>query len=283
MKTAIVGPGRRLEASSGRRLTPSGQSRWRGPYYARTGSARRVVHGPDHCMKSRKGGVPCRQPEGPSSWPPSRLLPASWSQEKPSSARCWSSPAPSPWLMAQLGFVNQLFIRRWYLTLTERRVLGVSLGRTVMIPLGRSFSRREEIIPPAQRAEVEITDLKRRPVWSSFRYGSPGTARPIRMNVHRIWRDDMDRFVGELVGQMRPPAPHIPQHARRVAGHTPRGGAKTEENPQPHAGEAAAGDSQRRPLCLRNGSVQPVGFRRWPAAHRRAWWRPGPGPRVGGA
>jgi hypothetical protein len=110
---------------------------------------------------------------------------------------------PSPWLMAQLGFINQLFIRRWYLSLTERRVITVSLRRKDIVSLGGPENRGEETIPPAQRAGIKITEVKRRPVWSSFRYGSPGTARPIRMNVHRIWRDDMDKFIGELASQHR--------------------------------------------------------------------------------
>jgi hypothetical protein len=84
---------------------------------------------------------------------------------------------PNPWLMAQLGFMNQYFIKRRYLALTERRVLTVPLRRTAMVPLGGPENRGEEVIDPVQRAEVEITDVKRRPVWSSFRYSSPGTAR----------------------------------------------------------------------------------------------------------
>jgi hypothetical protein len=45
---------------------------------------------------------------------------------------------------------------------------------------------------------VQITKVKRGSMWSSLRYSSPATTKPIRLNIHRNRRPEMDTIVADL-------------------------------------------------------------------------------------
>jgi hypothetical protein len=96
---------------------------------------------------------------------------------------------PSPWLMNQLGLVGQLFIDHYCVAVTQQQV--------VFVKMSRLSNRPKEIAFTAPLQSVRISDYKRNSVWSSFRYNGPTTgARPLRLNVHRMWRQELDALAG---------------------------------------------------------------------------------------
>ncbi|MFJ4319564.1 hypothetical protein ACIP46_30385 [Streptomyces lavendulae] len=107
---------------------------------------------------------------------------------------------PSVWLMSMLGLIGQAFLTYYFVTVTEQAV--------VLHKASRMSNRPQEIvfaIPPAQ-AVGTVTDVDRNALWSSFRMMLPGQVKPTRMNVHRIWRDEMDQVVALPNGQPQPAA-----------------------------------------------------------------------------
>ncbi|MEU8500869.1 hypothetical protein AB0C86_29715 [Streptomyces lavendulae] len=107
---------------------------------------------------------------------------------------------PSVWLMSMLGLIGQAFLTYYFVTVTEQAV--------VLHKASRMSNRPQEIvfaIPPAQ-AVGTVTAVDRNALWSSFRMMLPGQVKPTRMNVHRIWRDEMDQVVALLNGQPQPAA-----------------------------------------------------------------------------
>jgi hypothetical protein len=48
------------------------------------------------------------------------------------------------------------------------------------------------------REAVAITNVKRKPLWSSLRYAGASTMKPIRLNIHRRRRPGLDTFVAQL-------------------------------------------------------------------------------------
>ncbi|WP_405978289.1 hypothetical protein [Streptomyces sp. NBC_00158] len=107
---------------------------------------------------------------------------------------------PSVWLMSMLGLIGQAFLSYYFVTVTEQAV--------VLHKASRMSNRPQEIVFAISPAEAvgSITEVKRNAVWSSFRMQLPGQASPTRMNVHRIWRGEMDQLLGLLTGQNQPTA-----------------------------------------------------------------------------
>ncbi|MEU4497469.1 hypothetical protein OG729_24155 [Streptomyces sp. NBC_00210] len=101
---------------------------------------------------------------------------------------------PSVWLMSMLGLIGQAFLTYYFITVTEQAV--------VVHKAGRMSNRPQEIAFALTPAEVTgmIGEIKRNTVWSSFRFQLPGQPQPTRMNVHRIWRAEMDQLLGVLTG-----------------------------------------------------------------------------------
>ncbi|MET9363086.1 hypothetical protein ABZX93_19505 [Streptomyces sp. NPDC006632] len=102
---------------------------------------------------------------------------------------------PSVWLMSLIGVIGQAFLTYYFVTVTQQAVL---LHRA-----SRMSNRPQEIvtaIPPHEAMQM-ISDVRRNTLWSSFRCQLPGQPKPIRMNVHRIWRNEMDQLLGMLTGQ----------------------------------------------------------------------------------
>ncbi|MFI6054455.1 hypothetical protein ACIBCO_30735 [Streptomyces violascens] len=102
---------------------------------------------------------------------------------------------PSVWLMSMLGAIGQCFLSYYFITVTQQAVL---LHRA-----SRWNNRPQEIvtaIPPAEAMRM-ISDVRRNTLWSSFRCQLPGQPKPTRMNVHHLWRNEMDQLLGMLTGQ----------------------------------------------------------------------------------
>jgi hypothetical protein len=100
----------------------------------------------------------------------------------------YSITGPSPWLMNQLGLLGQFFIDYYYVAVTQQQVIFVKMNRV--------SNRPKEIAFTAPLQAVQITDYRRNAMWSSFRYNVPTAAKPLRLNVHRIWRQELDALVG---------------------------------------------------------------------------------------
>ena len=100
----------------------------------------------------------------------------------------YSITGPSPWLMNQLGLLGQFFIDYYYIAVTQQQVIFVKMNRV--------SNRPKEIAFTAPLQAVQITDYRRNAMWSSFRYNVPTAAKPMRLNVHRIWRQELDALVG---------------------------------------------------------------------------------------
>ncbi|MFC8920816.1 hypothetical protein E2C00_09675 [Streptomyces sp. WAC05374] len=105
---------------------------------------------------------------------------------------------PSVWLMSMLGLIGQAFLTYYFITLTEQSV--------VIHKASRMSNRPQEIVyalPPAQVGAM-IGDVRRNTIWSAFHVLLPGQPKPTRMNVHRIWRGEMDHLLGLLTGAQTP-------------------------------------------------------------------------------
>ncbi|MFI6445123.1 hypothetical protein [Kitasatospora sp. NPDC050543] len=102
---------------------------------------------------------------------------------------------PSPWLMNALGLIGQLFVKYYFVTLTERVV--------VVHRASRMSNRPQELlyVVPLEQARVVVSDIKRNPLWSSLRFHFPNEEKPTRLNVARYWRSELDVFVPALTGQ----------------------------------------------------------------------------------
>jgi hypothetical protein len=98
---------------------------------------------------------------------------------------------PTPWLMGGVGFLIMYLMgmRIYFVSVTNRRVLFIkgSLWAAAR-PRGLAFAD--------QRAGASLEDIKVAAVWSKARYRSP--ERDLRLNFHRIWRQDFERIVSEL-------------------------------------------------------------------------------------
>jgi hypothetical protein len=95
---------------------------------------------------------------------------------------------PSPWVTNQLGLLGQFFIDYYYVAVTNYQVIFVKMNRL--------SNRPKEIAFTAPLQNVRISDYKRAALWSSFRYNTPTAAKPLRLNVHRVWRQELDALVG---------------------------------------------------------------------------------------
>jgi hypothetical protein len=95
---------------------------------------------------------------------------------------------PSPWLMNQLGLLGQLFVDYYYVAVTPQQIIFVKMNRV--------SNRPKEIAFTAPLQSVRIADYNRATLWSSFKYHTPTAAKPLRLNVHRIWRQELDALVG---------------------------------------------------------------------------------------
>ncbi|MFG2879485.1 hypothetical protein ACGFYU_31520 [Streptomyces sp. NPDC048337] len=102
---------------------------------------------------------------------------------------------PSVWLMSMLGLIGQAFLTYYFITVTEQAV--------VVHKASRMSNRPQEIAfaIPADQASGLVGQINRNTIWSDFRMQLPGQPQPTRMNVHRIWRTEMDHLLGLLTGQ----------------------------------------------------------------------------------
>jgi hypothetical protein len=98
---------------------------------------------------------------------------------------------PSPWLATGLlGLIGQAFIKFYYVVVTDRRVLYVSMSR---------FSGRpRDLAMSDPRPAVSVTEYKPSSLWSVLKLNR-GEDKSLKLNVHRIWREELEQ-VAEALG-----------------------------------------------------------------------------------
>ncbi|MFG3113676.1 hypothetical protein ACGF4C_04720 [Streptomyces sp. NPDC048197] len=82
----------------------------------------------------------------------------------------------------------------FFITLTDRSVLFHEVTSAGYRPGKLRYSVEHE------QVRTRISDVRRRPLWSTFRFRFPGEAKPVWLNVRRGWRPEMDRFLDALHG-----------------------------------------------------------------------------------
>jgi len=134
---------------------------------------------------------------------------------------------PSPLMLALITTVWMLFVKAYFITVTEQAVLVQRASKWT--------SRPQEILHviPRGQAPYLISDVQPRTLWSFFRLTLPGAEKPSRVNVHRMWKHDMEHLMQVLYtpapqGGLIPPqqsyaAPPFPPQAPPVPQHNPYG------------------------------------------------------------
>lgn len=170
---------------------------------------------------------------------------------------------PTPWLsVGLLGLVGQFLIKYYFITATEQ---GLVLHR-----IHRITQRPKEIVHaiPRDQARGLFGETQLNPLWSVFHLALPGESKPVRMNIHRLWRNELEELLAVVsgapqqqmpqqgyaqpqqgyapqpqqgYGQPAPPPPpgHAPQPgyaAQPQQGYAPQPGYQQQQPPQPPQG-----------------------------------------------
>jgi hypothetical protein len=99
---------------------------------------------------------------------------------------------PSPWLATGLlGLIGQAFIKYYYVVVTDRRVLFVSMSRVSGRPRAVAMSD--------PRSAVTVAEYKPSSLWSVLKVNRGEDKPPVKLNVHRIWREELEQ-VAEALG-----------------------------------------------------------------------------------
>ncbi|MFG2194622.1 hypothetical protein [Streptomyces sp. NPDC048639] len=100
----------------------------------------------------------------------------------------------SPWLMNALGLIGQFLVKFYFVTVTEQAV--------VFHTFNRFTQRPKELVCAIPRAQAQplLGEVNRNPLWSSFMFALPGEQTPTRINVHRMWRNEMDELISLVIG-----------------------------------------------------------------------------------
>ncbi|HEX4060262.1 MAG TPA: hypothetical protein VHY58_04490 [Streptosporangiaceae bacterium] len=96
---------------------------------------------------------------------------------------------PSMW-WALLSDWVVFFRKYYYMVLTEHHV--------VLVRNSKLSGRPKQVEATTPRDQVSIADFKPGTVFSRFKYSYPGRAKPLRMRVHRIYRQEIDSILGQL-------------------------------------------------------------------------------------
>ena len=99
---------------------------------------------------------------------------------------------PSPWLTGALGIVLMLALgmRYFYVAVTDRRVLLMKASLMTQKPKGLALA-----FPVTA---VKVAAVNRAGVWSNLKL-QPPSGKQMRLNFHRIWREEMDQ-VAKAIG-----------------------------------------------------------------------------------
>jgi hypothetical protein len=115
---------------------------------------------------------------------------------------CVSGPSPL-WVTGLLGLLGMLLfgVRYYYLAVTDRRVVMMRASFWTSRPAGLAFAD--------PRGSVTISDVDAdAKLWNHLLFAMPGQ-KPLRLNVHAWWRDEMKQVVAAL-GDPQAAAPGTP-------------------------------------------------------------------------
>ena len=122
-------------------------------------------------------------------------------------AYCVSGPSPL-WIAGLLGLIGMLLfgVQYYFLAITDRRAILMKASFWTARPAGLGFSDPKDAIVISEI----VTDAK---LWSHLLYARPGQ-KPLRLNFHTWWRDEMKQVVAALGGADVPaPPPGAPPPA----------------------------------------------------------------------
>jgi hypothetical protein len=111
---------------------------------------------------------------------------------------------PSPWfniLFEEIPFAMLIVaaMRKYYfITLTN--------GHVVVNRAGRLTNRPKEIVVAIPLDQVRISAIKKGRIWSRMYFQFPGAPKPERINFHRIWNPDIDRFIAMFPHALEDPS-----------------------------------------------------------------------------
>lgn len=118
---------------------------------------------------------------------------------------------PSPWLnvlfeeVPFLVLIVQAMRKYYFITLTNSTIV---VNRAT-----RLANRPKEVVAAIPLAASPIAGIKKGRIWSRMYFQFPGEAKPTRMNFHRIWNADVDRFIAAM--------PHAVEGAPATAAFAP--------------------------------------------------------------
>ena len=109
---------------------------------------------------------------------------------------------PTPWLTGAIGIVLMLVLgmRYYFVAVTDRRVIffGASLMTVKPTKLGWA-----DPIGAGTLTDVDADAA----LWSHFKYQRPGDTKATRLNVHRMWRDELHQVLSAMTSGGSLPAP----------------------------------------------------------------------------
>ena len=98
---------------------------------------------------------------------------------------------PSPWLASGvLRVVGQFLITHYFVQVTNRRVLFLTVARWPSRPAGLAFAD--------PRAKGMLSSWRPGTVWSVARFRRPDGS-DLKLNIHFVWREEAERLV-KLLG-----------------------------------------------------------------------------------
>jgi hypothetical protein len=103
-----------------------------------------------------------------------------------------SETGPSPYLNALfdevpfLGLIVALSRKMYFFTLTNTSVVVNSANRWT--------NRPGDVVAVFPREQFPVSNYNRGAVWSKFFVELPGSGKPVRLNVHRYWRAELDQL-----------------------------------------------------------------------------------------
>ncbi|MFF3765407.1 hypothetical protein ACFYYR_15155 [Streptomyces sp. NPDC001922] len=128
-----------------------------------------------------------------------------------------SLTGPTPWLTGALGLIGQLLVKYYFITLTDQAVVFHRMHR---------FSQRPKEVAyaiPRAEAPMLISEVALNPLWSCFHLMLPGEPKPTRLNVHRLWRAELEQFLSAVGGPQGAPQQGYPQQAMPPQGYPQQG------------------------------------------------------------
>ncbi|MBR7836020.1 hypothetical protein KDL01_22280 [Actinospica durhamensis] len=110
---------------------------------------------------------------------------------------------PSPWVDGLIGglgaLIMQMFRDYYFVTLTNTSV--------VVNRAGRIANRPKEIVAAIPVASGAIGEVRKGKIWGKIYIQFPGEDKPTKINVHRIWNADLDKFAAAAASNAHIPGP----------------------------------------------------------------------------